>query len=289
MLPRCPLAINSSKGWICPMAQSQQSSTGRAEGSYPHLKLWWGCWTWHAGHVQYPRSLCPWDQWWPNCWVWRGTFPETLRMGGGQWPSEVGTSVLDHADYILANKLNVPWAVLWRWSLRAGMVYAHSALLPSIRVIASKITRCALTPSPCRGIIWDTDTWHNQNHTKDFSNYLKVWTVKFQCQNINKDFLMQTGADHWVSGCCCPCLMVPESLAGQWVVLRAVHHHCVFPLLVCVLLCSCTYDFAFLSSAFRCINEGGTRQGEDSTPATGCWCWWDRLSAGIPMGLRRWP
>ena len=43
---------------------------------------------------------------------WPGTFPETLRMGGGPSSSEVGTSGLDHSDYILANKLNVPRAVL---------------------------------------------------------------------------------------------------------------------------------------------------------------------------------
>lgn len=83
-----------------------------------------------------PRSLCPQDQWWPN---WDDALSETLRMGGGPWTSEVGTSGLGHTDYILVNKLNVPRAVLWRWSLWAGMVYAHSALLPFVRITTSKM------------------------------------------------------------------------------------------------------------------------------------------------------
>lgn len=52
----------------------------------------------------YPRSLCPQDQWWPNCWVWHGTYPETLIVGSGPWSSEMGISGLDHTDYILGNK-----------------------------------------------------------------------------------------------------------------------------------------------------------------------------------------
>ena len=105
MSPRCPRAVNSSKGWICPTAQSQESSTRRAEGSYPHLKLWRGCWTCHAGHVLGipDHSACETsdDQ----------TVESDVALSQKLWGWVVGTSGLHHTDYILANKLNVTRAV----------------------------------------------------------------------------------------------------------------------------------------------------------------------------------